>query len=151
VQQRDELRGAQAPKRRFELERLVDRLTDELLDDRLSPGTEGAFAESPAETLDAGDADAQQLAGIAVQHMESGLDENLRHFVRLPRLDVVIAKHGRHWNPQRRQFLRQHARFFGQTVVGQVACQQQQVGRLGNAREQRLKGALRGFGAVEVR
>jgi hypothetical protein len=61
----------------------------------------------------------------------------------------VIAKHG---GPGILSAVSSFAstRFLRQTVVGQVA-QQQQVGRLGNAREQRLKGALRRFGAVEIR
>ena len=103
VQQRDELRRAQPRERRFELQRFVDRLVHELLDDRLAPRAERALAEAAAESLDAGDADAVQLARVAVEHVEAGLGENLPHLVGLSRFEIVIAEHGGHRNPERRQ------------------------------------------------
>src|SRR6187200_2462731 len=57
VQQRDALRGAQARQRRFELERLVDRLADESFDARFAPGAERARAKAAAKAFDARESD----------------------------------------------------------------------------------------------
>src|SRR5207249_7391435 len=67
VQQRDELLRAQSRKRRLELQRLIDRLVHEVLDDRLTPWPERAFAKAAAEPLDAGDADAKHFTRVAVE------------------------------------------------------------------------------------
>ena len=72
-----------------------DRLVHELLDDRLAPRTERAPAEAAAEPLHAGDADALQLAGVAVEHDQPGVDEDLADLVGFARLEVVIAEHRR--------------------------------------------------------
>ncbi len=151
MQQRHDLRRAQARQRRFELQRLVNRLANELFDDRLAPRTERALAESATESLHARDADAEHLACVAVEHHETGFDEDLGHFVGFTRFHVVVAQHGRNRNSQRGEFLRQNAGLFRQTVVSEIARQQQQIRRLCNAGEQRLKRSLRGFTAVKVR
>src|SRR5438445_3925700 len=61
VQDGDLLRRAQARQRRFQLERLFDRLVHEMLDDLLAPGAEGATSEAAAESLDPAEADAVDL------------------------------------------------------------------------------------------
>ena len=48
------------------------------------------------------------------------------------------------------KLLGQDARLLGQAVVGEVAGDQQHVGRLRDLREQRLKRSLRGLRAVQV-
>ena len=121
----------------------------ELLDDRLAPRAERAPAEAAAEPLDAGDADAVHLARVAVEDQRPRVDENLPDLVLLARLDVVIAEH-RGDRDAKRQLAREHARFLGQPVVGQIAGEQQHLGRFGDAREQGLKRALRGLGAVQI-
>ena len=47
-----------------------DGLARELLDDRLAPRTERVTAEAAAESLYAGDADPEQFAGVAIEHVE---------------------------------------------------------------------------------
>src|SRR5438046_10589075 len=103
MEQRDEARRPQPRERRLELQRLVDRLADELLDNRFAPRPQRALPEPAAETLHPRDPDAAQLAGVAVEYMQAAIDENLAHFVGLARLQIVIAQHGRRRNPQRRQ------------------------------------------------
>jgi len=110
VQERHEVGRAQPRQRGFELQRLVDGLAHELLDDRLAPRAERALAEAAAETFHAGDADAAQLARVAVEHRKAGVGENPTHLIGLPRLDVVVAEHGRGRNPQCSDFLREDAR-----------------------------------------
>ena len=140
----------QARERRLELQRFVDRFAHELLDDGFAPRTERALPEAAAESLDPGDADAVSLVRVAVEHDDAGVGENLTHLVALARFEIVVAENGDDRHVDRRQLARQHTRFIGQSVVGQVAGNQQDVGRFGNLREERLKGALRGFGAVQI-
>src|SRR5205814_7416841 len=73
VQQRDEMLAAQARERGLELQGLINRFTNELLDDRLAPGRQRVAAEAAAEPLDARDADALQLACVAVEHVHAGI------------------------------------------------------------------------------
>ncbi len=94
---------------------------DELLDDRLAPRAQGVTAEAAAEALHTGDPDPLQLARVAVQHGEPRAVQNLTDLSRFTRLEVVVAENGRRRNPQRRQLAREHRRLFGQTVVGQIA------------------------------
>src|SRR4051794_37743928 len=68
VQQCDARGGTQADQRGLELQGLVDRFVDELLDDRFTPGAQRARAEAATEALDAGNADARELDGIAIEH-----------------------------------------------------------------------------------
>src|SRR5206468_12346784 len=77
VQQRDHMRRAQSCQRRVELQRLVDRLADELLDDPFSPRSERALTEAAAEPLHAGDADAVDLGRVAVEYDDAGVGDNL--------------------------------------------------------------------------
>ena len=142
MQQRDDLCRAQPRQRRFELERLVDRFVHELLDDRLAPRREGVAPEPAAETLGAGDADAGELAGIAVEDDHPGVAQDLRDLSRLARFEIVVAEHRGGGDAERGQLLGQHRRFLGQPVIGEVAAEQCDVRGLADAREQRLKGPL---------
>ena len=142
--------GPQARQRRLQLQRFVDGFAHELLDDRFAPRTERARAETAAESLDAGDADAQGFVRVAIEHDDAGVSENLPHFVALARFEIVVAENGHDRQMNRRQLARKHARFIGESVVRQVAGDQQKVGRFGNLREERLKRALRCPGAMEI-
>src|SRR5258706_7950083 len=73
VQERDEMLRAKPRESRFELQCLVDGFADELLDDRFAPGTERALPEAAAEAFDAGDSDAVQLAGVAVEDYDASI------------------------------------------------------------------------------
>ncbi len=150
VQQGNQLCRAQPGERRFELQRLVHRFADELLDDGFAPRTERSLPEPAAEALHTGDADAAQLARIAVEDDNSGVGEDLADLIGLARFEIVIPQHRGHWHPQRGHFPGEHARLIGQAIVGQVARDQQDVGRLRNPRKERLKSALRGPGAMRI-
>ena len=77
--------------------------------------------------------------------------ENLADLGCLARFEIVIAEHRR-----RSACAAASARApaprasSGEPVVGEIAGEQQHVGRLGDAREQRLKRALRRFRAVQI-
>ena len=70
------LRGPQPRQGRLQLQRLVDGLLDEVLDRRLAPGLERPAAEAAAEALDPREADAVDLAGVAVEQDDAGLRED---------------------------------------------------------------------------
>ena len=69
---------AQPRQRRLELQRLVDRLLDEVLDRLFAPRAERAAAEAAGKALDAGEADAVDFGRFAVEHRDAGVDEDLR-------------------------------------------------------------------------
>ena len=140
----------QPRQRRFELQRFVHRFAHELLDDGFAPRAEGALAEPAAESLDAGDADAQYFVRVPIEDRHPGVSENLTYFVTFTRFDIVITEHGNDRYANARDLPRQDAGFFGQTVVGQIAGNQQEISRLGRLHEKRLKRALRCFGAMQV-
>src|ERR1700730_5473226 len=75
VQDGDWLRRSQLGERRLELEGLVYGLPHESLDDILAPGLERALPEASAQPLGAGEAHAVDLAGLAVQQVNAGVDE----------------------------------------------------------------------------
>jgi signal transduction histidine kinase len=150
VQQRHEVRRPEPRKRRLELQRLVHRLAHKLLDDRFAPRSKRSLTEPAAKAFRTRDADALQLAGVAVEHGDTRVRENLPDLPVFPRFDVVVAEDRGHWNPQRAQLARENLRFVRQAVVGEVASHQQHVSRLADPREERLKAALGGLGAVEV-
>src|SRR4051812_30997389 len=111
VQERHELRRAKTRESRLELQRLVDRLAHELLDDRLAPRAKRTLAEPAAESLRAGDPNSLQLAGIAVEHDDAGVGQDLAHLRLFSRLDVVVAEHRGNGNSQGGQLAGKNPRF----------------------------------------
>src|SRR5207253_2981742 len=69
MQQRDDLLRSQPREGRLELQRFVHRFTHEVLDDPLAPRRERVAAEAAAEAFHAGDADARELARVAVEDL----------------------------------------------------------------------------------
>lgn len=142
VQQRDSLRGAKARQRRFELERLVDRLADEGLDARFAPGAERTGAKTAAKAFDARKSDAADLVRVAVENHDPGLGHDRAHFRLLTRLAVMIAKHADHRNRQMLLDLAGEPTGFGRkAVVGEIAADEQDVGVVAESAEERLKRA----------
>src|SRR3954447_12000748 len=110
VQQRNPRGGPQADERRFELQRLVHRFVDELLDDRFSPGAEGPRTETAAKALHAGNADAREFHSVAVERHDAGVGQDLPDLGLLAALDVVIPQHGGGRDSERCQLFREHPR-----------------------------------------
>ena len=136
--------GPQARQRRLELHRLVHRLLHEHLDRTLAPRTERAASEPSGEPLDAREPDAADFGGLAIEHGDAGLGQNLADLVLPARFVVVIAEHGDDGHLDgRRQLARENPRFVGQPVVGEVAAEHQDVGGAGDLGKQRLKSTLR--------
>src|SRR3990172_8520427 len=78
---------------RLELERFLDRLPHESLDDLLAPGLERPRPEASAHALDAGEADARDLALVPIDQLHPGIAEDALDLVGLVRFVVVIAEH----------------------------------------------------------
>ena len=133
VKKGDELRHADARERRLELQRLVDRLVHELFERRLAPGFERTRPEPAAEAFDARDADAEQFARVAVEHGDTGLGQDLADLRGFPRLEVVISQHGHYRDAHGAQLAHEHLRFFGQSVIGEITRDEQQIRRRATA------------------
>src|SRR6185436_20917693 len=65
--------GAKLRQRRFELQGLVQALVHEILDDAFTPRTERAPPKAAGEALDACEADASYLGGVAVERHQAGV------------------------------------------------------------------------------
>src|SRR5437763_16209379 len=112
--------------RGLELQRLVDRLAHEALDRLLTPGAEHVFTKSAPEPLDAGEADAADLVALAVEDRDARFSEDALHLVLLPRLVIMVAEHGEGRDAERRAgHRREDARLVGESVVGQVAAEEE--------------------------
>ena len=86
------------------------RLLHELLHAGLAPGAERAAAEAAGETLHAGESDARDLDGLAIEHLHARVGQDAAHLGLLARLVVVIAEHGDDRNAHDRgQLLREDA------------------------------------------
>lgn len=142
--------GPQPRQRRFELQRFVDRFANELLDDRFAPRPKRALAEAAAESLDACDANPVRLVRIAIKHDEPGVGHDLPHLVTLARFDVVVTENSDRRHTDRRQLARQHTRFVRESIIGQVAGNEQDVRGFGDFCKERLKRSLRCLGAMEI-
>ena len=70
------------------------RLVHELLDDLFAPRAERAAAEAAGESLDAGEADAEDLRAVAVERDDARVEEDLSQLVLLARFEVVVAEDG---------------------------------------------------------
>src|SRR5947207_4344018 len=136
---------------RLELERLVHRLSHESLDDFLTPGLERAYPEAAAEALDAGEADALDLARVTIEELHAGLSEDRLDLLRLTGFVVVIPENPHDWNPLgRAELLDEHAGLLREAVVCQVPAQDENVRRSPHGGKERLEGAARGLLAVEI-
>src|SRR5262245_417067 len=81
VQDREARRCRHARERGLELQRLGNRLLDELFDHRLAPRAERASTESTTEPFNAGDADAAHFTGVAVEHGHAGVTKDRGHLI----------------------------------------------------------------------
>ena len=129
----------QTGERGFELERFVDGFVNELFDGRLAPRSQRAIAESAAEALDAGDTDAAHLSRFTVEYRHARIREDVPHFVLVTGLAVVVAEDGNDRDVECGDLARENARLVWQTGVGQIAGEEQHVGRRRYLAEQRLK------------
>jgi len=68
----------------------------------------------------------------------------------LIRMMIMIAQNSDNRNPKKAQLLGEQHRLVGQSMVGKVSAQQQHVGHVGHAREQRVQAALGGLAEVEI-
>ena len=121
----------------------------ELLDDVLAPGAERTAPEPARESFHAGEPDPEDLGRVAVEHDDAGVGDDPPDLVLLPRFEVVVAEHRDRRNLHRRgELLDERARFVRETVVRQVAAEDEHVGRFGDLREERLQSSRRGRAAV---
>jgi hypothetical protein len=111
---------------------------------------ERAAAEAAGKSLGARDADALDLAGLAIEHPHADVLERVRHDLGRARLEVVVAQHRNDRHRNGGQFVGQDVRFLGVAVVGEVAGQQQRIGRLGSLREEAAQRAGRILVHVDV-
>ena len=100
MQDGDLLRSAQPGQRCLQLQRFLDGLVDELLENFFSPRSERPSTEAAAESFCAGEADTVNLVGIAIEHRHAGIGHEFRDFVLLAGLIVMIAQHGDGRNTQ---------------------------------------------------
>ena len=150
MQERHERARPQPCERRLELERFVHRLTHELLDYAFAPRRKRVLAEPTAEAFDPRHADAGKLACVALEHHETGVSHDRRDLFGVAGLKIVIAQDGRGRHSKRPELFRQHASFVLQSVVREVAGDEQHIGRFPYAVEDRLEGALRRSRTVQV-
>ena len=84
--------GSQLPQRGLQLQRLVQCLPHELLDQPLAPGAQRPPSEPSGKPLDPGEPDAQHFVGLAVEHVNAGVTEDLGDLALLARLVIVVAQ-----------------------------------------------------------
>ncbi len=151
MQQGDALRGPQAGQRRLELHRLIDRFLHEPLHRGLTPRAERRAAESARETFRTRDADTVNLTRLAIQNPYSDVGENATDDLMLARLIVVVSEHSDNRDPHGSlEFVRQDHRLFLQSVVRQIAAQQEDVRLFVDVSQQRLQLTLRGLLYVQI-
>jgi hypothetical protein len=140
VQDGDQVIVPKPGERGLQLQRFSNRFVHEFLDDVFAPRAQGTPAEATGETLDPGKPDPQNLGRAAVERYDAGIFHDAADFILLAGLVVMVAEHADDRNLHaRRQFLCECARFLGETVVGQIAADDQDVSRLGDAGEERLQ------------
>ena len=141
---------AQPGQRRFELERLVDRLADERLDRVLAPRAERPRPNPPPNPL----TPAKPTPLISTASPSSTWTPPAQRIS----LTASCWPDSKSWLPSTATIGHPHdassrdqdVRLLGQAVVGQVAAQHQDVGLLGHGGEDRLEHALRVLRAVDV-
>src|SRR4051812_6374055 len=85
--------AAETAQRGLQLQGLVHRLSDELLDQRLSPRAQRSPSKSSCEALHARKADTEHLAGVAVQQRDAGIAQDARDLGDFAAFVIVIAEH----------------------------------------------------------
>ena len=90
------------------------------------------------------------LAGLAIEHVHADVLERVATRSPACRTRSRGCRAPPRSAPARRQFVGQHLGFLGGAVVGEVAAQQQRVGRLGGLGEEGAQGAGGVLGDVEV-
>src|SRR5690349_22615381 len=143
--------GAQSRQGPLELERLLDGLTNELLEDRLPPRLQRALAEAAGEALDAGEADAADLDGVSVEHRDAAVAEDALDLIGLLRLVVVVTEHGHDRDFRERQLPHEALRLVGRAGIRQIATEGENVRPLGDRADDGGERPRRHcFGAMEI-
>src|SRR6266852_2777133 len=139
VQQRDALPRAQPRERGLELERFVNGFLHECLDRPFAPRAERAAAEAAREALDAGKPDTLYFRRFPIEHGDAAVDENLPDLVGLAAFVVVVAEDRDDRDLHRsRELADEHACLIGQSVVREIAAQQQHIRRRADLTEERM-------------
>src|SRR3954467_5426002 len=90
--------GGWLPQLVFELARLVHRLIDERLDDRLAEWRELTASEAAEEALDPRKPDAFDFGRLLVENLHPRRVEDFAHLLRLTALVVMITENSEHRN-----------------------------------------------------
>ena len=112
---------------------------DELLDDRLTPRRKRVLAKTAPKAGDARDANALHLGRVAVEHGHTRLGEDMGDLRLLARFAIVVAENRHDRDPNCAQFAREDLGLFRQTVVGQIAREEQHIRCVANRCEQWLE------------
>jgi hypothetical protein len=128
--------------RSLQLERLVQRFPDKLLDQGLAPGAQRAPAKSTGKPLGSGKTDTEHLVSVAIQHAHSPIAQNPGYLADFPAFVVVVSQDGNDRYGDGGQPLDQLFRFVGIAAIGQIATEGENIRMSRHLRKQHLQGWL---------
>ena len=100
-------------------------------------GAEHAPAEAADESLDADEADAVDLAGLAVEQLHAGARAGcVAHLLDMAAFVIVVAEHGDDRDRAGLQILGQDLGLLRLAEIGEVAGEHEHVGGLGDLGEE---------------
>lgn len=107
---------------------MIDRFLDKLLDEGFTPCVQHASAEPSSESTNAGKTDAFDFDNGAIEHLNTSGVHDTPNQLHLAGFKVVIPDYGEYWNTNgRANICDEFFCFLSQTVIGQVAAEQQDV------------------------
>jgi hypothetical protein len=111
----------------FQYESLLERLVHQPLDEILAERRQGMGVKTTYEADSPSESNSAYFMWLSVEHDEACLAQDGRHLIRLSALEVVIAENGENRQGDPAECLRQNRSFVGQTPIGEITAEDENV------------------------
>jgi Nucleotidyl transferase of unknown function (DUF2204) len=130
---------------------VIDCLLNELFDERFAPYTQHPATKPTGKTADAGEANACDFDGFAVEHVHTGAVKHFADKLGFAGLKIVVTKHSDTRDAESGTDVGDELLgFFSETVISKIAAKQENVGRARDLLECVVQRSARVLAVMEI-